>query len=448
MKGFSALLAAMLFSGTASAMTEVEAEARIREAFQWGFPAQQMDAFAGQQALLRARTGTPVLNTWNHSRKLVTAADRFITTPNSDTLYSIALVDLSQGPVVLGIPELDSRYYSVALVDMYTNNVAIIASRTHGTRAQEIVLTGPGSRTPLPDNRQVVQLPQNRIVVLLRVLVQDESDVKTVNALQDRFRLAPIAAPVAAADGAGAFAGKPGEAQDPEAFLAAVNRVVDASPPPAYETEKLSRLAPVGVCGSKCGWDKLSPEVRKTWQRLYADLQASVRVRALPGAASRNGWSGQKPTLGDFGTDYDYRAKIARQGLLALKPEEAIYYSTAMDIGGAQLDGASRYTFTIPPGGLPVNAFWSLTLYETASDGRLFFYDNPANRYLIGDRTPTLQKDADGKIVIAIQHEQPAAAGNWLPAPKGRFVLVLRAYAPKTSMLDNSFVVPGIVRVQ
>jgi hypothetical protein len=446
MKRMTAILAVVCLLAAGAVMPAAHADdATVREAFIWGFPAQQMDSVAAKIAHQHASHGAATLNTWAHVRKLSTAADRFVTTPNSDTLYSTALLDLSRGPVTLSIPDLHGRYYSIALLDMYSNNAAIIGSRNYGTRARKLVLVGPDSHAPLPANSQVLQLPQHRIVVLMRILVQDKTDVAAVSALQDQFQLTPMASgstkPVQAD-----FAGMPGEAADPAAFLAAVNRVIEGSPPPAYEAALLARFAKVGICGASCGWDRLPEEVRESWRTQYATLQASVRGRGMGNAADHRGWSAPKATLGDFGTDYMYRAQIARQGLLALPPVEAIYYSTATDAGGQALDGTHQYKLSIPAAGLPVNAFWSLTLYETVKDGRLFFHDNPLNRYLINDRMPSLRKNESGETLITIGNRQPAVAENWLPAPPGHFVLVLRAYGPKTELLDGSHAIPKLER--
>ncbi|MDR3415867.1 MAG: DUF1214 domain-containing protein [Nevskia sp.] len=158
------------------------------------------------------------------------------------------------------------------------------------------------------------------------------------------------------------------------------------------------------------------------------------------------GWSYPPADIGNFGTDYEVRAGVALAGLLALPPEEAMYSSALRDARGEALDGTHRYRLHLPP--VPVDAFWSLTMYEVEADGRLFFADNPLHRYAVGDRTPGLRKNPDGSMDILIQQASPAAAaeGNWLPAPPGPFRLTMRAYHPRRELLEGRYHFPAVER--
>ncbi|MBK6704975.1 MAG: DUF1214 domain-containing protein [Caulobacteraceae bacterium] len=102
----------------------------------------------------------------------------------------------------------------------------------------------------------------------------------------------------------------------------------------------------------------------------------------------------------------------------------------------------------MPPGGVPVDAFWSLTMYTVTPEGRYFFVENPINRYSIGDRTPGLVLEPDGSLEIAIQHEHPgdAQVANWLPAPEGPMRLALRAYLPREELRRRAWRVPALRR--
>lgn len=162
-----------------------------------------------------------------------------------------------------------------------------------------------------------------------------------------------------------------------------------------------------------------------------------------------NGWSSPRANLGDYGQDYVYRAIVALQGLGALPVAEAMYMKAAGDDGSGTFAGEGLYRLTLPAQ-LPLDGFWSLSMYEATADGQFFFTDNPIHRYTIGDRTKGLQRNADGSLDIWIGRSDPGGdkTANWLPAPAaGPFALYLRAYLPKAEMLDGRFRFPAIVKV-
>jgi hypothetical protein len=160
-------------------------------------------------------------------------------------------------------------------------------------------------------------------------------------------------------------------------------------------------------------------------------------------------WFAGLDHIGRFGGDHAYRATIALLGLGALPREEAIYATCGADEEGRKLDASSAaYTLTVPAD-LPVGAFWSLSMYRMEPDGRGFFVDNPIGRYTIGDRTPGIEREPDGSLVLRLQHAEPRDArgrANWLPAPDGRFVLNWRLYEPGEGLIDRTYRLPGVVR--
>lgn len=162
-------------------------------------------------------------------------------------------------------------------------------------------------------------------------------------------------------------------------------------------------------------------------------------------ASVRNGWSYPRPDMGRFGDDDFYRAAVALGWLAALPAEEAIYVTAITDAAGAALDGNRAYRLTIPAR-VPIAGFWSLSMYEVAPDGRLFFTRNAVDRYAIGDRSAGLLRNADGSVTIAIQPERPqgSTVANWLPTPKGPFRVTFRAYLPRKALLSGTFALSGI----
>jgi hypothetical protein len=441
-----------------AARAAADEDALIRRAFVYAFPIHEM----GRLLLGGPNAAAAAAPHFVHRRTLASAGDRAVTTPNNDTLYSSARLNLAAGPVRLTVPDMQGRYYSVAFVDAASDNFAIVGQRTTGTRPGEFVVVGPDWVSPLPDGARVIRAPGNDVLVLLRIVVQGPGDVAAVQRLQDGFTLAamPSAAIAAAAPSStpasGASsppAGTPANASQPagaERFLTTVNRMLARNPPPAYERVLLERFAAVGVCGAGCSWDALPPPVQARWNALLPDMMAQLQRRAHDNAQHPNGWSAPRPTIGNFGTDYELRAEVALTGLLALEPAEAMYFTAREDGAHHPLTGTHVYRLHLPPGAIPVDGFWSLTMYEQDFDGRLVLVNNPIDRSAIGDRTPGLRRNRDGSVDIWIQRAQPGSArrGNWLPAPPGPFVLTLRAYEPRLALRDGRFVLPPLEAVE
>lgn len=448
-----AVLAACATLLAPAARAAADEDALIRRAFVYAFPIHEI----GRLML----GGPPAAATpqFMHRRTLASPGDRGVTTPNNDTLYSSARLNLAAGPVKLAVPDMQGRYYSIALLDAATDNFATLGQRTTGTRAGEFLIVGPDWISALPDGARVIRAPGNDVLVLLRIVVQGPSDVATVHRLQDGFSLTvmpwasvagtPASSP-ASAPGAPAAPPPAGQPAAAERFLAIVNRMLARNPPPSYERVLLERFAAVGVCGAGCSWDALPPQVQARWNALLPDLMAQLQRRAHDNALRPNGWSTPKPAIGNFGTDYELRAEVALTGLLALEPAEAMYFTAREDGAHHALTGTHVYRLHLPPGAIPVDGFWSLTLYEQDFEGRLVLVNNPIDRYAIGDRTPGLRRNRDGSIDIWIQRAEPGRSRrpNWLPAPPGPFVLTLRAYEPRLALRDGRFVLPPVEAVE
>lgn len=431
-----------------AAKLSAELAAQLPQAFDYAFVLVAMGRLRATLLGDGRSPGPSVLNQWRHARALSGPQDRWVTTPNTDTLYSTLWLDLSRGPVRLSVPDMAGRYYSLAFMDMASNNFAMLGRRSSGTQAGEFVVVGPDWQQPLPAGQRVLRAPGHDVLVLARLLVDGPADLPAVQALQDRFRVQPLAA-----DGERAAA--PWEAPPPlamgaQAFVDMANLMLERNPPPAYEEPLLKQWASLGLCGAGCRWSNLNPEVQALWSRALPELLGTLKAGLGGAGVVVNGWRYSQPDLGNFGTDYHYRAQVALGGLLALEPAEALYPNTGVDDSHQPLSGTHRYRLTLPAGGVPVNAFWSLSMYQVEPDGKLFFTANPAGRYAIGDRTPGLQTGPDGRIEIWIQHDAPTRAdqlANWLPAPAGPFHLVLRAYEPRADLRDGRVTLPAVERL-
>jgi hypothetical protein len=425
-----------------------KAESIIRAAFIYSFPVHDL---ARTRLLFTQQPDNPrnvAPNMLQHNRKLLDHRARQVTMPNNDTLYSSAWLDLSAGPLLLTVPDMGDRYYSFAMMDIFTNNFACVGSRTTGSGATTFAIAGPGWDKESPSGTRLVRSPSNDVWLLGRVLTDGQDDLPEVHRLQNAMRLEPLAGSA----NARLYVAKATE-HTPAAFLDLVNEALGRNPVPKHERAMVDDFAAVGIRpGMPGAWQQLDEEVRNAWtvlmplmfrelKSLPADSLQSVRK-------SSDCWVGGRDNIGNFGDDYRYRAFICLSGLGALERAEAIYLTCRVDTLGERLSGEHCYRLHVPAG-VPVDAFWSLSMYEFQPDGRGFFVENPLGRYTIGDRTPGLLSNPDGSADLWLQSGAPDGnrKANWLPAPAGMFSLALRFYQPRKALLDRSFAVPAPERL-
>jgi hypothetical protein len=398
-------------------------------------------------------------NLFTHERDLLTAGKSRVVMPNNDTLYANAWIDLSQGPLVISVPDTGSRYYVLGFLDYYTNPFAHVGTRTTGNGAGEVLVTGPGWCGEVPPAFSApgrhVQSATDWDWIIGRILVDGSADVAVVNALQDRFRIRTLHDWRADRDSPpcrfdARFA--PRAPFSVERFVAMVNDALCTCPPPAADATLVAQFAQVGL-GASVADASLTPEVHAALEQACASAQQlldSPEGEIFGRSVSRKkpGWRSPLMLGQSFGADLLLRAFVSRQAIGALETREAAYPRCETDADGTVLHGGSRYTIRFSPGQLPpVHAFWSITLYS-AED--YFLVPNLIERYSIGDRTCGLMRDADGGLTLTLQHSPPLdemARANWLPAPDGAFFLCLRAYLPRPEMLDGSYRLPDPQRL-
>lgn len=370
-------------------------------------------------------------NSFVHHRELAGPEYREVTTPNVDTIYSEAFLDLRAGPVTITIPASGKRYASVALLDMYTNNFAYGGTRETGGKPAVMTVVGPGQEAP-KSATLVARSPTPWAWAIVRVLAFGEKDLAAAHHTQDGFTItAPAAGPKPAET--------PGRGADSSAYLAAARRLLAENPPPAADAPALAQFREVGLIGQRAGTDA---DVAQGFDA----GRAIVTTPRRPGNAI-DGWIYPRPTLGRFGTEYLYRALVAITGLGALSKEEATYLRSASDADDGLYDGATPRRLHFAVGQLPpVDAFWSVTLYEPADDGGFYFFNNSARVYAIGDRTPGLHRNSDGSLDIWVSQTPPAGVprANWLPAPATRYQLSFRLYLPRAEALDGRWRAPKL----
>lgn len=404
------------------------------------YPVHMMARTRDETRIRAGHAGEEGLNRLVHRTELAGPRDRWVTTPNNDTLYSSAFLDLRAGPVQITLPALPDRYHSVAVMDARTDNVFVIGTRDGGTGGCATIEFGNGQVGKLPPAEASTcaryRVGSGEAWLLVRVLVDGPADLAAARAAQQAFVL--TASPPGPAAAPAALPVLP----DPATLLRTANPVIAASP-----MLQDASLAQTGFGGAADAFDALPAWRQWLWRlvlpRVFEQMKAGV---AQGSRITGDGWSKSPPGIGTAAASDEVRAAVALAGLGALPKDEAVYWSATLDRDGAELDGGQRYRLTIPAN-VPAAAFWSLSMYERLPDGRLFYVENPIDRYAVGNRTPELTRNADGSLTLILSAVKPAE-GNWLPSPRsGPFTLIFRAYLPQAPILEGRWRLPAVERV-
>ncbi|WP_084688157.1 DUF1254 domain-containing protein [Paraburkholderia oxyphila] len=384
-------------------------------------------------------------NAWFHSRELLGPQHRRVVTPNNDTLYSSAWLDLSGGPLVIRVPAMHARYYVLGLLDMYTNPFGYIGSRTTGSEAGAFFLHGPAWQGEVPAGMRALACPTETVWLIGRILVDGEADLAAAVALQDRFAIERAAgSPEPVPTRVPAWLQPQERPGDAARFAEVVNRALADHPPPREALADVARFRACGI-GADCVGETLDAAQADALARAIAQL--TRELTGAPPQALGGGWALPVDVHETFGNDYRERAQVALSYIGALGVEEAMYITADCDAEGAPLDGDAAYVLRFAPGQAPqVEAFWSLTAYARAT---CMLASNAIGRYSLGDRTHGLRLDDDGGLRIAVSAREPAdpvLRCNWLPAPAERFYLALRLYVPGEAHLAGRYVYPPIER--
>ncbi|GAA3913894.1 DUF1254 domain-containing protein [Microbacterium invictum] len=433
------------------------------EAYLYGFPLvfnlDQVQRYVNDG--VGANAAAP-FNSFSHARTMAGPADTFVTI-NNDTVYSMAQLDLSVGPVLLRVPDTAGRYYVLQFVDAWTNNFAYVGHRATGTAAGDFLLVPAGWAGDAPAGATVIEFPTRVASIVGRWACSGADDLAAVAALQDATTLTPL-------DPQALPAGIPqpdDSGSEALVFFDKLRLWSQAFPGPERDRALQESLTPLGLNDPARSVGSADAPVTEAVTEAHARGQAILQKVLHSGGTSPvvNGW---KLTFHAFDYNLDYfqvgalddpgfqitdpkmriveRAAAAAGGLWGNHAYEAAYIMTYVDDQGEQLTGSRTYTLHLKPTP-PVGAFWSLTMYDVPN---FFMVDNPIDRYSIGDRTAGIVHEDDGSLVITISHTEPAdatARANWLPAPAGDFRPVLRMYEPGPEVLDGTYETPAITRV-
>ncbi|KAI9003308.1 hypothetical protein DFJ74DRAFT_613150 [Hyaloraphidium curvatum] len=440
-------------------LTPAEARAIAREAYLYGFPL--VDSLRIQHAYFVSRDGPEYkcpFNSIASAARVYTPADTAVQTPNADTPYSFAGLDLRAEPVVLTVPRVGAgRYYSVQLIDAYTHNFDYLGSRATGSEGGNYMVAGPGWKGDTPEGvGKVIRCETGLCFAVYRTQLFGPDDMDAVKAVQAGYRVRPLSAFLGTEAPAAPPALEFPEPLDREAqksspeFFTQLAFVLGYAPAHPSEVDLRARFERLGIVpGKPFGAAALAPGIRDAVSQGMADAWADFdRFKAGKidtGEITSAALFGTREHLAD---DHLKRFAGACIGIYGNSVEEALYLTYFSDAAGDPLDGsAGRHAIRFPPGGLPpVDAFWSLTMYTLPES---LLYANPLERYLINSpMLPDLKKDDDGGLTIAMQHADPGEDRrcNWLPAPGGKFWVALRLYLPREEARSGGWRRPEVTR--
>jgi Uncharacterized conserved protein len=454
-----------LTSARAADITPAETKAIAEEGFIYGLPIVMNYAVMYEFAVdSKGSQFKAPFNQIDNLHHVATYKDTAVVTPNSDTPYSTLWLDLRAEPMVLSVPAVPKeRYYAVQLIDGNTYNYGYIGTRATGPEPGDYMVVGPDWKGETPAGIKKVFTSTTPFgMAVYRTQLFNPGDMPNVEKIQAGYKAQPLStflkqpAPPAAPK----IDFLPATSQEiKENFFGYLAFALQFVPQSPADTEIRGKLARLGVePGKSFDFKALSPEQKAAAVEGMKAGAAKVERFLASGTKNINGWG-----IGSFFGDRDFykgnwllRAGAAKAGIYGNNADEATYPFTRVDGKGETLDcSKNKYTLTFPAGQLPpVNAFWSLTMYDGKSQ---LLIKNPLDRYLINSpMLSDMKKDAGGGVTLYIQKDSPGKdkESNWLPAPNDTIYLVLRLYWPKTeppSILppgEGSWKPPGIVKAK
>ena len=377
-------------------------------------------------------TGRAPVNQINHAKKLADASFRTVVTPNVDTLYSQAWLDIGAEPMVYVLPETD-RFCNVQLLDAWTNTAAVL------DKAGAYAIALPSWEGELPEGVTRVDVPTATVWTIARIVLSGNEDLPNVYAIQEHMRLLPLSAYLEGGDyiaPAGTYAKEndfvpvnKALSMSPAEFFNTANALMQINPPAEVDAKLLEKLAAINV-GQGMTFDAsiLGADAAERWTQMLKGLRATLSAESANYAQNLGQWIYFGRPIGDFGTAYTYRAMVALVGLGANTVDVAIYPKTHTDVTGEK-----TYTIhfeTLPP--TLEGGFWSVTAYNEEN----FLIDNPIDRYCVNDRS-AYRLNEDGTLDITLSKEAPEDTSNWLPVSDGEFHLFMRIYLPDMTALET-----------
>jgi hypothetical protein len=464
-----ALAQGAIAQGASPAVTEEEAQAIAVNAYLYFYPLLSMDV--SRKTFTNVEPGKEFgkgpMNTFTNVPEYPPADFKGVVRSNFDTLYSIAWLDMTKEPVVITAPDTEGRYYLLPMLDMWTDAFASPGWRTTGTKAGTFLVTPSGWRPELrdgfveelklPKDTQRIEAPTPHVWVIGRTKTDGPRDYDAVHKIQAGYKVTLLSdwgkppKPVEVKIDPSVDMKTPPKVQvdtmTAGKYFAYAAELLKVEPPHVTDEPILAQMKKIGIEVDKSfDISKLDPVVQKALESAPQEAQRLMAWKLPTLARVANGWAMNTDTVGVYGNYYLKRAIFAQQGLGANVPEDAIYPLNLGDESGKPLDGASKYTIAFEKSAMPpVNAFWSITLYD--ADG--FQVGNSLDRFAVSSWMP-FKYNADGSLDLYVQNENPGKdkEANWLPAPKAPFNLLMRMYAPKSEALTGKWNPPPITKAQ
>lgn len=441
-----------------TALTAEEANAIAVETYVFAYPLvlSGVTREVGENVVKPTGTSAPV-NQFGHMNAFPDATWTIVVRPNADTLYSTLGYDVTKEPIVVSIPAAGDRYYLLPFLDMWSDIFTVPGSRTTGEGAQTFAIVGPDWHGKLPAGVREYRSPTGSGLLIGRVQTNGTADYTAVRAFQDGMKAVPLSAygkPYTPPKGTfhpDQNMSAPAvqlDHMDAKTFFTMFAEMMKANPPHANDYPMIDRMRQIGIVpGESFAFDGAPKVVRDALNAAPGVALKQIKATWKASGVFANGWRTNMMAIGTYGTDYLHRAGVAYGGYGANVPEDAVYPTAYADADGKPFDSTERYVIHFDKDRIPpVNAFWSLTMYN---DHQLFAA-NPINRYAIGDRDK-LTFNKDGSLDLYIQRTSPGKEKepNWLPAPaEGGFSMNLRLYWPKASVLNGSWTPPAVKRVK
>ena len=395
------------------------------------------------------------MNTFANLAAFPPADMKAVVRPNFDTLYSSAWLDLTKEPMIVSVPDTHGRYYLLPMLDMWTDVFACPGWRTTGTQAGDYALVPPGWNGSLPAGVVCIDAPTPYVWIIGRTKTDGPADYEAVNKVQAGFKITPLshwdkaAEPVVGVVDPNVDMKAPPkitvDTMSAGKFFAYAAEILKLQPPHVTDQPILAQMQRIGIeRGKSFDIDKVDPAIKAGLETAPKGAQELMAWKVASLARVVNGWSMNTDTMGVYGNYYLKRAIVTQVGLGANLPEDAIYPLNLADDTGKPLDGGSAYNLHFEKGAMPpVNAFWSITLY----DGDGFQVANSLNRFAVSSWMP-FKYGQDGSLDLYFQNASPGAdkEANWLPAPRGPFNLTMRLYAPKSDALTGKWNPPLVMK--
>ncbi len=448
----------IVLSSTLTAKVDDRLNEMALDAYVYAYPMVLMEITRQVSTNVEAPVGMlSPMNRWAHIRAFPDATFKEVVRPNADTLYSILWYDVSKEPLVFSISDSKGRYYMLPILDMWSDVVAVPGSRTSGNGALKFALMGPDWNGKLPKGVEPIRVTTNQGWIIGRTNTKGKADYAAVHAFQDSMKVVPLrqwgkakyAPPVKVSVEKGIDRKTPPPRQvasmDAKTYFGLFAELMKKNPPHEMDWNILAYLKAFNIVPGR-SFDFASLDAAHQAALENAIAQGQKTILHHTSGQEVNGWRVAREFMGNYGNSYMQRAFIALIGLGANPVEDAVYPMSTVDANGKPYSGRFEYVLHFAKDELPpVRGFWSLTMYNE----EMYFAANPINRYAIGDRD-ALKYNKDGSLDLYISQASPGKEkeSNWLPAPGGKFDLVMRLYWPKVEVLEGEWNPPAVYRVR